>query len=295
MPHWNHPPKPILSLVSIDEARYTVLIYETLKSLEDGYRAEVPILPGCTVEGKTQEEVLARIREAIHTYRKKHQPTPHPPPDTPPGWKGPILAWAMVLYLLEEMNEREKEYKEIETLRTTHPEEAAERYSNLYQRGFSGTSARMRHVADTLFSQGPDVALEEYTTWLLQEFPFTNPERGRQLAVASRWPPEVKAMLERMSAVHVSLAAWTLLSNPTLASRLRQCPVCSSYFITRTRNRLQRRCQNCTNRFYKRPVRRARKKLLTREAPPASGFGHLIPLPQPSATQRPSRKRSPRK
>ena len=36
---------------------------------EDGYWvAEVPSLPGCISQGKTKEEALANIREAIHGY-----------------------------------------------------------------------------------------------------------------------------------------------------------------------------------------------------------------------------------
>lgn len=36
---------------------------------EDGYWvAEVPSLPGCVSQGKTKEEALANIKEAIHGY-----------------------------------------------------------------------------------------------------------------------------------------------------------------------------------------------------------------------------------
>lgn len=36
---------------------------------EDGYWvAEVPSLPGCISQGKTREEVLANIKEAIQAY-----------------------------------------------------------------------------------------------------------------------------------------------------------------------------------------------------------------------------------
>lgn len=289
MPYWKHPPKPIVALISIDEARYTVLIYETLKGFEDGYRAEVPVLPGCSAEAKTQKEVLDRIVKAIRTHREADRPQASAPPDPPPGWKGPIFAWAMVLYLLEEMNEQEEQYKEIEALRTTHPEEAAARSSSLYQHGFSGTSAQMRHVADTLFSQGSDAALEAYGTWLLQEFPFTNPERGRKLAAASDWPAQVKAMLERIGPVHTSLAAWTLLSDPILASRLRQCRVCERYFLDRSRNRTQQCCSAaCRNRAWTRPARRAAARKRMKAFPP-SGFQDLI-LP-PFEPSKPAHKR----
>lgn len=36
---------------------------------EDGYWvAEVPSLPGCISQGKTREEAIANIKEAIHAY-----------------------------------------------------------------------------------------------------------------------------------------------------------------------------------------------------------------------------------
>lgn len=38
---------------------------------EDGYLvAEVPSLPGCIIQGKTREETLANIEEAISLYIK---------------------------------------------------------------------------------------------------------------------------------------------------------------------------------------------------------------------------------
>jgi predicted RNase H-like HicB family nuclease len=35
------------------------------KAEEGGYWAEVPALPGCATEGKTMEELVANIREAV--------------------------------------------------------------------------------------------------------------------------------------------------------------------------------------------------------------------------------------
>ena len=41
----------------------------TLEQDEDGYVvASCPSLPGCHTQGRTEEEVLARIREAIVAY-----------------------------------------------------------------------------------------------------------------------------------------------------------------------------------------------------------------------------------
>ena len=37
-------------------------------SEEGGYTVYVPALPGCISEGKTEEEALANIREAIELY-----------------------------------------------------------------------------------------------------------------------------------------------------------------------------------------------------------------------------------
>jgi predicted RNase H-like HicB family nuclease len=34
----------------------------------DGFHAKVPVLPGCGTWGKTREEALANIREAIELY-----------------------------------------------------------------------------------------------------------------------------------------------------------------------------------------------------------------------------------
>lgn len=44
-------------------------LYVILEQDEDGYFvAEVPALPGCLSQGKTREEALANIREAIEGW-----------------------------------------------------------------------------------------------------------------------------------------------------------------------------------------------------------------------------------
>jgi len=48
---------------------------------EDGYYvAECPSLPGCISQGKTRDEAVANIREAIHAYvaalEQDHLPVP---------------------------------------------------------------------------------------------------------------------------------------------------------------------------------------------------------------------------
>ena len=48
---------------------------------EDGYRvAECPSLPGCVSQGKTREQAIANIREAINGYvsalQEDHLPVP---------------------------------------------------------------------------------------------------------------------------------------------------------------------------------------------------------------------------
>jgi antitoxin HicB len=59
--------------------RYRVLI----EADEDGiFVAEVPTLPGCISDGKTRQEAIANIKEAIAAYvesLKKHG-EPVPPP-----------------------------------------------------------------------------------------------------------------------------------------------------------------------------------------------------------------------
>lgn len=59
--------------------KYRVLIEQD----EDGiYVAEVPSLPGCISQGKTRQESLSNIREAIELYieslREHDEPVPPP-------------------------------------------------------------------------------------------------------------------------------------------------------------------------------------------------------------------------
>lgn len=44
---------------------YTVILHS---AKEGGYWVEVPALPGCYSQGETEEEALARIREAIEAH-----------------------------------------------------------------------------------------------------------------------------------------------------------------------------------------------------------------------------------
>jgi len=57
----------------------------TIAQDEDGmYVAEVPSLPGCISQGKTRDEALRNVREAVEAYLeslKKHG-EPVPPPIT---------------------------------------------------------------------------------------------------------------------------------------------------------------------------------------------------------------------
>ncbi|MBE3582096.1 MAG: type II toxin-antitoxin system HicB family antitoxin [Thermoanaerobacteraceae bacterium] len=47
---------------------------------EDGYIiAECPVLPGCLSQGKTREEALANIREAIELYLETGEAPQLPP------------------------------------------------------------------------------------------------------------------------------------------------------------------------------------------------------------------------
>lgn len=48
----------------------------TFDSEYDGYVAEVPRLPGCVSQGKTMDEAIANIKDAIQGYlyvQEKHQ------------------------------------------------------------------------------------------------------------------------------------------------------------------------------------------------------------------------------
>lgn len=60
------------------ESRRKVLLYPG----EDGYFVvEVPSLPGCISQGKTREEALANIEEAIALYVEVLQECGKPVPD----------------------------------------------------------------------------------------------------------------------------------------------------------------------------------------------------------------------
>ncbi|MFE1748270.1 type II toxin-antitoxin system HicB family antitoxin [Coleofasciculus sp. H7-2] len=60
------------------ESRRKVLLYPG----EDGYFVvEVPSLPGCISQGKTREEALANIEEAIALYVEVLQTRGEPVPD----------------------------------------------------------------------------------------------------------------------------------------------------------------------------------------------------------------------
>ncbi|HEY9611162.1 type II toxin-antitoxin system HicB family antitoxin [Allocoleopsis sp.] len=60
------------------ESRRKVLLYPG----EDGYFVvEVPSLPGCISQGKTREEALANIEEAITLYVEVLQDRGEPVPD----------------------------------------------------------------------------------------------------------------------------------------------------------------------------------------------------------------------
>ena len=39
-----------------------------LKKIEEGYSVWVPCLPGCWAQGKTEEEALENIKDAIQSY-----------------------------------------------------------------------------------------------------------------------------------------------------------------------------------------------------------------------------------
>jgi predicted RNase H-like HicB family nuclease len=45
-----------------------VQIVVALESHEEGFTVSVPTLPGCIASGKTKEEAIQRIREAMNLY-----------------------------------------------------------------------------------------------------------------------------------------------------------------------------------------------------------------------------------
>jgi predicted RNase H-like HicB family nuclease len=45
--------------------RIKIVIYE---AEEGGYWAEVPAMPGCMTQGRTREELVANLREAVEGY-----------------------------------------------------------------------------------------------------------------------------------------------------------------------------------------------------------------------------------
>jgi predicted RNase H-like HicB family nuclease len=44
---------------------YTILVY---KAEEEGFWAEVPVLPGCYSQGETIEETMENVKEAIEAH-----------------------------------------------------------------------------------------------------------------------------------------------------------------------------------------------------------------------------------
>ncbi|MBE2228544.1 MAG: type II toxin-antitoxin system HicB family antitoxin [Ignavibacteria bacterium] len=55
----------------------------TIEQDEDGvFVADVPSLPGCISQGKTRDEAIVNIREAIEVYleslKKRNEPVPPP-------------------------------------------------------------------------------------------------------------------------------------------------------------------------------------------------------------------------
>ncbi len=59
-------------------ARYTVILEPNYP--EEGYTVRVPALPGCITYGRTREEALARVKEAIEGFieglEKAGEPVP---------------------------------------------------------------------------------------------------------------------------------------------------------------------------------------------------------------------------
>ena len=60
--------------------KYKIIIYWSRE--DDAFVAEVPELPGCMVHGKTYEEAIKNIQEAIHlwieTAKEFGDPIPEP-------------------------------------------------------------------------------------------------------------------------------------------------------------------------------------------------------------------------
>jgi len=48
-----------------DRREYTVIFHQ---SEEGGYWAQVPVLPGCYSQGKTMDETMRNIKEAIESH-----------------------------------------------------------------------------------------------------------------------------------------------------------------------------------------------------------------------------------
>jgi predicted RNase H-like HicB family nuclease len=77
--------KSTLSHTQSDEKRYesnivTFLVVITKESF--GYQASVPDIPGCVATGKTRQEAVQEVREALQTYlemsHNDHAPVPEP-------------------------------------------------------------------------------------------------------------------------------------------------------------------------------------------------------------------------
>lgn len=67
-------------MVKLKMAKYEVIIFWSED--DDAFIAEVPELPGCTVDGKTHQEALANveviIQEWIETAKELGRPIPNP-------------------------------------------------------------------------------------------------------------------------------------------------------------------------------------------------------------------------
>ena len=63
---------------------------------EDGYTvAEVPSLPGCVSQGKTRDEALANIQEAISLYEEDMREQGEPVPGKQFGVEVPVKSEAL--------------------------------------------------------------------------------------------------------------------------------------------------------------------------------------------------------